>query len=156
MAISSFSGRNPGRTDVNLVVGWDRSPTSSAALREAVDLARRLHARLHIAHIADDSDLGIDPDSPLWEEQTRALRDSSALWVRALLADFGDNWTYHSGRGSAVGVLRAVATKAGATIIVIGAHRRGLPGVLSRLTRRPLLPALLAEGFTVVIVPPAR
>ena len=102
--ISSFS--KSGTADGgSIVVGWDRTPAARAALREAIDLAARLHARLHIAHIADDSDLGIDPDSPTWEAQTRARSDATAQWVRSLLAGVGTGWTYYSARGSAASVL---------------------------------------------------
>lgn len=128
MGISSFTGPQAGDAETNIVVGWNRSPASRAALREAVSLARQLHAHLHIAHIADDSDLGIDPDSPTWEEQTRALRDANAQWVRSQLAEVDTGWTYYSARGGAAAVLRNVAETAHASLVVIGAHRHGVVG----------------------------
>lgn len=150
--ISSFS--EAGTSDGgNIVVGWDRTPAARAALLEAVDLAEHLHAHLHIAHIADDSDLGIDPDSPTWEAQTRAHSDATARWVRSLLADVDTGWTYYSARGSAASVLEMVARRCDARLVVIGAHRHGAAGILSRLTRRPLLQSLLDDGRRVLVVP---
>jgi nucleotide-binding universal stress UspA family protein len=150
--ISSFS--EAGTSDGgNIVVGWDRTPAARAALLEAVDLAEHLHAHLHIAHIADDSDLGIDPDSPTWEAQTRARSDATAQWVRSLLAGVGTGWTYYSARGSAANVLDRVAKLCDARLVVIGAHRHGVAGLLSRVTRPPLLVSLLDDGWRVVVVP---
>lgn len=143
-------------SDADIVVGWDRTPAARAALREGVALAALTHAHLHVAHIADDSDLGIDPDSPTWEEQTRAISDANAKWVRSALADTPYGWTYYSARGSAAAVLGAVAAKSGADTVVIGAHRHGVAALLSRLTRRPLVEDLTDRGLVVVVVPAAK
>ncbi len=155
MAIRSIAHPGTRSARTHLVVGWDRTPASRAAVGRAVDLAHALGAQLHIAHVADDSDLGIDPDSPTWEAQTRALRDADAQWLRALLAGVDTGWTYYSARGNAAAVLGAVAAQSGATMVVIGARRRGWSGLLSRLARRPLVQSLLDAGLTVVVVPPA-
>ncbi|MFT3901419.1 MAG: universal stress protein [Gordonia sp. (in: high G+C Gram-positive bacteria)] len=154
MNIRSFSGTgDPGGE--NLVVGWDRTPAAQAALAAAVDLAGKLRAQLHIAHIADDSDLGVDPDSPTWEEQTKAAADEKAHWLRGQLRGLDTGWTYYSARGSAAAVLGQVARESGSRIVVIGKHRRGVAGLLSRVTRRPLADELVDAGLQVLVVPPA-
>ncbi|MFT4199938.1 universal stress protein [Gordonia sp. (in: high G+C Gram-positive bacteria)] len=154
MNIRSFSGHGESNGE-NLVVGWDRTPAAQAALGVAVVLAGKLQAHLHIAHIADDSDLGIDPDSPTWEEQTKALTDETARWLRSQLRGLHTGWTYYSARGSAAAVLNRVAHESGSSIVVIGAHRHGVAGLLSRVTRRSLLQDLLDDGLAVLVVPPA-
>lgn len=59
---------DPSAARSHLVVGFDRHPTSHAALGYAIDLAGRLDAFLHVAHVVDTDDLPIDPDSAYWEQ----------------------------------------------------------------------------------------
>ncbi|MDX6585475.1 MAG: hypothetical protein QOI10_4659, partial [Solirubrobacterales bacterium] len=60
----------PGQRNLpttQLVVGYSEDPASGSALAVAADLAGRLFAHLHVAHVIDLDDYPIDPDSPSWE-----------------------------------------------------------------------------------------
>ncbi len=53
----------------DIVVGVNRDPASQEALIVAADLARRLHAHLHVVHVVDLADYPIDPDASDWEQR---------------------------------------------------------------------------------------
>jgi nucleotide-binding universal stress UspA family protein len=142
----------PPHSPVELVVGWDRQPASTAALRFAVGLAQRLVAHLHVVHIADFDDLPVDSDAWDWEQQFRDSLEAHAVRARAVLDELGANWTYHAVHGRPPDVLADLAEEVDAVMIVLGAPRGGVhsfidtfagQSVSHQLTRNHSRPVLL-------------
>jgi hypothetical protein len=61
-----------GKPTAAIVVGFDRSAASLAALGKAAELGAQLGAELHVIHAVDLSDYPVDPDAADWEEQAAA------------------------------------------------------------------------------------
>jgi nucleotide-binding universal stress UspA family protein len=143
------------QASVELVVGWDRQPASTAALRFAVGLAQRLAAHLHVVHIADFDDLPVDSDVWDWEEQFRESLEAHAVRARAILDELGASWTYHAVHGRPPDVLADLAEDVDAVMIVLGAPRGGVhsfidtfagQSVSHQLTRKHSRAVLLVPG----------
>lgn len=83
----------------HLVVGFDQHPASRAALTYAIDIAGRLNAFLHVAHVVDTDDLPIDPDSNDWEQRIADAVEQERREACAMLAAMAGNWAYHSEEG---------------------------------------------------------
>ncbi|MCP2201304.1 Universal stress protein family protein [Lentzea flava] len=154
LTLSTGRSGAPAGADV-LVVGFDDQAASLAALRTAADLARRLHADLHVVHGVDLRDYPIDPDSDaeVWEGHAREALEHLRAKVVEALADHPGAWTYHAWTGSPVRLLVSVADEQQALMIVVGTHRhrslaRMMRGSVSRRVarsaHRPVL--LVADG----------
>ncbi|WP_054811928.1 universal stress protein [Nocardia arizonensis] len=123
----------PVRAVCHLVVGVDRHPSGHAVLAHAIDLADRLHAYLHVVHVIDLEDAPIDPDDHDWDRRLADAADSRRESACAALADSPGNWTYYSGPGDPVRVLKDLAHANDALMIVIGASRGGASALMRRL-----------------------
>ncbi|WP_204761513.1 universal stress protein [Lentzea nigeriaca] len=150
MTLSTGQSGAPAGAAV-LVVGFDDQAASLAALRTAADLARRLHADLHVVHGVDLRDYPVDPDSDaeVWEGHARAALEHLHVKVAEALADHPGAWTYHAWSGNPVRLLASVADEQQALMIVVGTHRhrslaRMMRGSVSRgVTRSAHRPVLL-------------
>jgi nucleotide-binding universal stress UspA family protein len=135
-----------------LVVGHDRFPRSDAALIAAADLARRLHAIVHVVHAVSLRDYPIDPDAADWEEQAAGILDMQRRTVEGILADTVPDWRYHTGRGDPVELLAAVAEAHDALMIVVGTRGTGAPAVLERLFGRSVSRGVIRRQRRPVLV----
>jgi nucleotide-binding universal stress UspA family protein len=144
-----------------ILVGVDFSPASDVAARQALGVARKLGARLVLAHAAaiPDAPEGV-PEAmhPTTEALQKILRDRLA----DERADLGDLGTRLSGQGVEIShvlvdgfaddALAQAAQELGADLIVAGSHgRRGLGRLLlgsvaERLTRIAAASVLVARG----------
>jgi nucleotide-binding universal stress UspA family protein len=145
-----------------LVVGHDRFPRSDAALTAAADLARRLHAVVHVVRSVSLRDYPIDPDAANWEEQAAGILDMQRRTFEGILADTVSDWCYYTGHGDPVELLAAVAEAHDAMMIVVGTRGTGAPAVLERLfgrsvsrgvIRRQRRPALVVQSRRIPIPP---
>jgi nucleotide-binding universal stress UspA family protein len=154
--MNTADGESRARVSAELVVGWDSQPASAAALRFAVDLAGRVGAHLHVAHIADIADLPVDPDASDYQEQFHASLDAQAVGARALLAELGANWTYHAMHGRPPDVLADLAEAVDAMMIVLGAPRGGVHSFIDTFAGQSVAHQLtLKHGRAVLLVPDA-
>lgn len=132
-----------------LIVGHDRHAAGIAALRVAVDLARRLPAHLHVVHSITLDDYGIDPDSERFEAEYERTKQAERDALEVDLRDAGVEWTYHEQRDDPAHALARLASELDALYIVVGAtHGGGLrrliggesvPKRLLRHQHRPVL-----------------
>lgn len=146
-----------------VVLGYEDSPAGRAALRAAVELSGRLHARLHVVHavplltpvttasagIGGEPYVGLPLDGG--EEERERVADAVQAQVAALLGDAPVRWTFAGEWGTPVDVLTQQADALDAYLLVVGAHAHGLGHALERLLsgstsrglerrcRRPLL-----------------
>jgi nucleotide-binding universal stress UspA family protein len=142
------------RSSTELVVGWDREPASTAALRYAVSLARRLGAHLHVVHIADIDDVPVDPDAWDYEQQFRASVEAHAVAARKLLDELGADWTYHAMNGRPPDVLAELAEQVDAVMIVLGAPRGGVHSFIDTFAGQSVAHQLtLRHARAVLLVP---
>jgi nucleotide-binding universal stress UspA family protein len=88
----------------SLAVGFDGSPRSAAAARQAVALARQLGASVTLIHVGD--------------------RNEEVAAEHARLRDHGVPVSYLAVRGNVAPALVGAATAIGADIIVVGSHGR--------------------------------
>ncbi|MEU1520706.1 universal stress protein [Nocardia rhamnosiphila] len=138
----------------HLVVGFDRHPAGHAALSYALDLAARIGAFLHVAHIVDTDDLPIDPDAADWEQAvTEAVeqerRDACAVLERAV-----GPWAYYSRPGRPARLLAGLADTYDAEMIIIGASRGGLVSLLERLLGESVSTSLVHHAHRPVLLVP--
>ncbi|MGC4960435.1 universal stress protein [Gordonia sp. DT101] len=144
--------REPARA--SLVVGWDRNPASTTALRFAVDLAHRLTAHVHVVHIVDLDDMPVDPDAPDWEQQLRVTITGEAAQARDLLDELAASWTYHSGHGAAADLLAVVADRYSALMVVIGSPRGGVLSHLDSVLGQSVAQSLIGKHRTPLLLVP--
>lgn len=150
------SGQRPTNSP-QLVLGWDLQPTSSSALRCAVDLATRLGAHLHVVHVADAEDLPVDPDACDWEEQLDQRLADVETTARSLLDGMDTTWTYHDTRGRPSDALAELAESTDALMIVVGAQRGGMHCFLESLAGESVSRQLThRHGRPVLVVPEPR
>jgi len=111
-----------------IVVGVDRSPQSLAALRWAVEEARRWGAALRIVHawLAASTDARPGLHEPDEERQRRAAHEHQATmdWAAELLDDAAANLSYtvEAIEGAPGPVLSDIATTADLLIVGTGEH----------------------------------
>jgi len=142
---------------VALVVGHDRFPESDHALVVAIDLARQLHASLHIVHAVCLDDYPINPDAADWERQAADVLEAQRRTVEDLLAGVAPEWRYHTGRGDPVELLAAVAEAHDALMIVVGTRGGGLAAALARMLGRSVSRQVaLRQSRPVLVVPSPR
>lgn len=106
---------------VHLVVGWDHYSPSTAALRFAIDMARRLNAHVHVVHIQDMDDEPLDPDCDSWESQSRTGIAAAETSARDEFSAGDVSWEYHRAHGPAAVQLLGVAQQCDALMIILGA-----------------------------------
>lgn len=139
---------------VQLVVGWDHYPPSTAALRFAIDMARRLDAHVHVVHIQDMDDEPLDPDSDSWESQSRTAIAAAETAAREELASGEVSWEYHRAHGPAAVQLLAVAQQCDALMIILGSPRGGPASVLDTFLGQSVSHRLIgARRVPLVLVP---
>lgn len=144
-----------------ILVGTDFSDSSAAALHQAIKLAERLPAQLHLAHIsplhgpvgrsaalAVPTDLGLDVP-PEFAEAHEARRQLERL--RALIgADI--EVELHLRIGHTVPELLALVRELRPELLIVGSHGRGavlrvlLGSVSTELMRRSPVPVLIVPA----------
>lgn len=140
-----------------LVLGWDRTPASRAALVVAADLAVRLGADLHAVHVADLNDYPVDPELPGWGAEADETLARGRHEVETELGQSRCAWTYHAARGEPVSALTGVADACDALMIVVGTRGEGLNGWIQRLLTASVSHGLIRrQGRPVLVVPPQR
>jgi nucleotide-binding universal stress UspA family protein len=115
-----------------ILVPTDFSPTSDIALQYAIDLAERLHSRIHLLHVIDDASLAIAypdgiyvPAGPdlldrLIQEGANQLKASVGRCITA-----GVMTDQEVLIGSPARVIAQTAASRGMDLIVMGTHGRG-------------------------------
>jgi nucleotide-binding universal stress UspA family protein len=116
-----------------LVVGFDRSAASLAALRQAADLCVRLDAELHVVHAIDLADYPVDPDADDWEEQAAKNLEEERRQVSSALVAYPGGWSYLALRAEPAEALVRVANQVDALMIVVGVRPGGWRHLLERL-----------------------
>ncbi|MUM17649.1 universal stress protein [Mycobacterium sp. CBMA271] len=138
----------------HLVVGWDRQPPSTAALRFATDLAGRLNACVHVVHILDMDDEPLDPDTDSWESQSQEAVSAAEARAREELAGRDVRWEYHRAHGPAAAQLLEVAQQNEALMIILGSPRGGPVSALDVLLGHSVSHRLIgAKRIPLVLVP---
>lgn len=139
----------------HLVVGFDRHPASHAALTYAMDLAGRLNAFLHVAHIVDTDDLPIDPDSADWEQCIGDVVDQERREACAMLAAIPGNWAFYSRRGNPARLLTMIADANDALMLIIGTNRGGMMSLVERAVGESVSATLARHAHRPVLLVPA-
>lgn len=140
-----------GATAATLVVGFDSTVGSIAALRAAADLGERLEAELVVVHAVDLIDYPVDPDAGDYEQQAEKVVEVERGAVAAALRDYRPGWSFRALRADPADALRKVADECAALMIVVGFHDRGsrlvdhllAPDVPSEIIRRSGRPVLV-------------
>lgn len=145
----------PTAARCHLVVGFDRHPAGHAALDYAIDLAGRLGAFLHVAHIIDADDLPIDPDSADWEQAVANAVEQERRDACAALEQASGPWTYYSRTGRPAQLLAGLAETHDAEMIIIGTSRGGLVSFLQRLLGESVSTTLVHHAHRPVLLVPA-
>jgi nucleotide-binding universal stress UspA family protein len=117
----------------SLVVGFDRRPESSIALIQAMGLATRLHARIHVVHAVDLGDFPADPDAADWEDSARAAINEELDQAQMLLAGTSIPWTFDVFHTDPARALILAAERTDAVMIVVGSRGEGVRTIVERL-----------------------
>ncbi len=125
--------RPAGRPTSAIVVGFDRSAASLAALGKAAELGGRMGAELHVVHAVDLDDYPVDPDGDDWEEQAATNLEEEHQRVTAALAGYPCPWSYLPVRAEPAEALTRTAEQVDAAMIVVGVRSHGWRHVLERL-----------------------
>lgn len=139
----------------HLVVGFDRHPAGHAALSYALDLAARIGAFLHVAHIVDTDDLPIDPDAADWERAVTEAVEQERRAACAMLEHASGPWAYYSRPGRPAQLLAGLADAYDAEMIIIGASRGGLVSLLERLLGESVSTSLVHHAHRPLLLVPA-
>ncbi|HET9733468.1 MAG TPA: universal stress protein [Acidimicrobiales bacterium] len=126
-------GRASSPAKAVLVVGFDRSAASLAALGKAAQIGGLLGAELHVVHAVDLADYPVDPDADDWEEQAATSLEEERQLVSATLAGYPSGWTYLAPRAEPGEALRRIADQVDALMIVVGVRSHGWRHLLDRL-----------------------
>lgn len=129
-ALRSPSGR--------LVVGFDRTPASLAALEAAIELGRRLGAEIVVVHAVDLADLPVDPDAEEWEADAGAGLAAGRAAVADVLGGYECGWSYRTVRGDPAAALVTAGDQWDAWMIVVGSR----PGGVGKLVQRLVSPSV--------------
>ena len=151
-----ISGTIRETADTNLVAGHSRHAAADHALHFAVDLARRLHADLHVVHAVDLLDYPIDPDAADWEQQALRALAEQRRHVDAVLADFPMSWTYQAGHGNPARLIADVAEEFDALMIIVGSHGEGMGATFDRLVAGSVSRTVLRRQRRPVLIVPAE
>ncbi|QHE73655.1 universal stress protein (plasmid) [Rhodococcus sp. ZPP] len=139
----------------HLVVGFDRHPASHAALTYAMDLAGRLDAFLHVAHIVDIDDMPIEPDRDDWEERFADSVEQQRREACTMLATMPGNWAYYSREGDPAQLLTTIAEANDALMIIIGTSRGGVMSLFERFLGESVSSKLVHHARRPVLLVPA-
>lgn len=150
-----INGPSSAEPATALVLGHSRFPASDTALDVAADLARRLHAHLHVVHGISLDDYPIDPDAADWEQQARRVLDAQRARVQTVLAGSPDGWSYHAGRGDPVGLITAVADEHHALMIIVGSRGEGAGATIERILGGSVSRGVLRRQYRPVLIVPA-
>ncbi|MFI5719511.1 universal stress protein [Nocardia sp. NPDC051750] len=145
---------DPGAARCHLIVGFDRHAAGHAALGYAIDLAAKLDAFLHVAHIVDTGDLPIDPDSAYWEQTITDTLEQERRDAWTLLEHAPGPWAYYSRPGCPAHLLTDLADTHDAEMIIIGTSRGGLAALLQRFTGESVTAQLLHHAQRPILVVP--
>ncbi|HET6965250.1 MAG TPA: universal stress protein, partial [Acidimicrobiales bacterium] len=80
--------RTAGSPTTAIVVGFDRSRASLAALAKAAELGGRMGAESPVVHAVDLDDYPVDPDADDWEAQAATNLEEERRRVAAALAGY--------------------------------------------------------------------
>lgn len=141
----------------DLVLAFEASPYSDAALDFAVEMAERLGARLHVVHVTDLADYPVNPDlagSNVEADTVRNSLEHRKAEVERLMTVFTGEWTYTGETGNAVERLNRIANQYNALAIVLGASAPGLGGALHRALKGSVLRDMTKHSNRVVMVVP--
>ncbi len=146
---------NPSAAGVPAIVaGYDRTPSSLAALRKAADIGRRLGAHLVVVHAIDMADYPVDPDAGDWELQAHEVLEEERQTVAAELAGYEPGWSYRAFRALAADALARVADEEDALMIVVGARAHGWKRLLDHLLAAPVAQQVTRRSTRPVLVVP--
>ncbi|HET6873771.1 MAG TPA: universal stress protein [Acidimicrobiales bacterium] len=126
-------GESGAEPSAALVVGFDRSAASRAALETAAELGRRLGAEIHVLHAIDLADYPVDPDADDWETQAAKSLEEERGIVAAALAGYPHGWFYSALRAEPAEALNRVAERVDALMIVVGVRSHGWRHLFERL-----------------------
>jgi len=126
-----------------LLVGHGRDPSSDRALLAAVDLGRRLGAKLHVVHVVDAHDYPLNTDAPDWGQRGEEAVAAEQAHVEHLLACSPVEWSYEALHGEPARVLCAAADEHDALLIVVGSRGEGLRRALGRIMDPSISHALI-------------
>lgn len=146
------SGGPAGPADTAMVVGFDRSAASLAALAQAADIGARLGAELHVVHAVDLADYPVDPDADDWEEQAARSLEEERRRVSAALAGYPYGWSYSALRAEPAEALNRAAEQFDALMIVVGVRSHGWRHLFERLAGPSVSHRLINRGFRPVLV----
>lgn len=141
-----------GAAGAALVVGFDRSAASLAALATGGELGRRLGAELHVVHAVDLADYPVDPDADDWEGQAATTLQAQRRSVDEALAGYPHRWRYLAVRAEPADALVWAADRCDALMIVVGAHSTGWRRLLDRLSGPSVSERLLGHCHRPVLV----
>ncbi|MDV7084102.1 universal stress protein [Rhodococcus opacus] len=139
----------------HLVVGFDRHPASHAALTHAMDLAGRLNAYLHVAHIVDIDDMPVEPDRDDWEQRFANAVEQERREACTMLAALPGNWAYYSREGNPAQLLTTIAEANDALMIIIGTSRGGAMSLFERFLGESVSSKLVHHARRPVLLVPA-
>lgn len=139
-----------------VLVGHGRDPSSDPALLAAVDLARRLGARLHVVHAICVDDYPVNVDAPDWEERGAAAVAEEERHVASLLADAPVAWTYEARDGEPADVLCRAAEEHDVLLIIVGSRGEGLRRAVARLGDPSVSHRVIQHQHRPVVVVPAH
>jgi nucleotide-binding universal stress UspA family protein len=134
------------------VVGFDATDASHDALAYAVGWASRIHGRLDVIYVPEDSWpwlIGACTAAGAFGALPDGVDDLSGL-VADLLTGTGLPWSFHTATGGVAQALEQHAEQVGADAIIVGRTRRRHPHV----TRSSIAHRLLSCSDRIVIVVP--
>lgn len=135
-----------------LVVGFDRSTASLAALEKAAEIGGRLGAELHVLHAVDLADYPIDPDADDWESQAAKSLDEERGTVAVALAGYPYGWSYSALRAEPAEALNRLAEQVDALMIVVGVRSNGWRHLFERLASPSVSHRLMNHTHRPVLV----
>ncbi|MFC4950765.1 universal stress protein [Pseudonocardia sp. GCM10023141] len=150
-----IDGPEAPRSTTALVLSHNRYRPGDAALDVALDLARRLHAHLHVVHGIDLSIYPIDLAAADWAEQARGAVEDQRARVASALADGATGWSYHAGTGHPADLARTVADEVDAAMIIVAGRGVGADKTIDRvLGGRSRCGSAHPQHRPVLVVPP--
>jgi glycine betaine transporter len=147
----------------HILVPHDFSETSAAAVRYAMELARRFNARLTFIHVGNSAQAAFDTEFPIGLEDARedAIRERLLKIVTPQeQIEFAPQFVVRPGNPAAE-IVR-YAQEYGADLIVMGTHGRGLVGhvvmgsVAEKVVRTAFCPVLTVRNAESGIAVPAE
>jgi nucleotide-binding universal stress UspA family protein len=147
----------------HILVPHDFSETSAAAVRYAIELARRFNARLTFLHVGNSAQAAFDTEFPIGLEDARedAIRERLLKIVTPHeQMEFAPQFVVRPGT-PAVEIVR-YAQEHAVDLIVMGTHGRGLVGhvvmgsVAEKVVRTSFCPVLTVRNPEIGVAVPAE